>query len=667
MNKNQKYLLLFSLLLTLMLLNTLSVSAIEVNTDWFLQLKNEIEKKDAEKLLQETEVSLYDAKDLQRNDLITRFLKELAFIHIYKTKDLESAMELLMEALKLDEGSKDKNNLIYTYFGIALIFEEVDDYFNSAQFLEQAIRLNREGQSEDLQILLKQKLGEVYTKMEEHEKAFVLYQDILNYAQDVRYPELEAKTWMKIARLEQLQQKYDAALKSLINALTIQRRIKDLENEARSLQSIGEIYASLGNTQRALENFKVALGLWDEISPNEMGLATTYNSVASLYLSEKLPENALANLKLALRNAQKSQHQPLIMSTYQLLSKAYKAMGDYQQAFEAQEIYVALDDFIQKEKEDRSILKMQNRYLINQKQSTIDELEFNRIQREFELEEETRSKNFIMILFGFAVIVLLLILAFLFNQKRNNRKLAAANAQVASQNKELQEANATKDKFFSIIGHDLKGPLNSLTSFSSLLMHHTESLSKEEIQMLATDLDKSLKNLFALLENLLEWSRSQTGNIEFKAELFDLTETLHKNVGLLSQQAENKKIKIQVTNIEPIPVKAHENSVNTVIRNLLSNAIKFTPEGGKIKLGITEKDEFWVVNIADSGVGMPESVVDKIFRIDTKHSTQGTAKEKGTGLGLILCKEFVEKNGGQISVKSKEGKGSLFSFTLPKT
>ncbi|PTB92867.1 hypothetical protein C9994_13535 [Marivirga lumbricoides] len=144
MNKNQKYLLLFSLLLTLMLFSTLSALAIEVNTDWFLELKNKIEKKDAEKLLQETEVRLYDAKDLQRNDLTTRFLKELAFIHIYKTKDLESAMELLMDALKLDEGSKDKNNLIYTYFGIALIFEEVDDYFNSAQFLEQAIRLNRE-------------------------------------------------------------------------------------------------------------------------------------------------------------------------------------------------------------------------------------------------------------------------------------------------------------------------------------------------------------------------------------------------------------------------------------------------------------------------------------------------------------------------------------------
>lgn len=667
MDKNQKYLLLFSLLPALMLFSTLRVSAVDVNTDWFLELKTEIDKKDAEKLLQETEVGLYDAKDLQRNDLITRFLKELAFIHIYKTKDLESAMELLMEALKLDEGSKDKNNLIYTYFGIALIFEEVDDYFNSAQFLEQAIRLNRESQSEDLQILLKQKLGEVYTKMEELEKAFVLYQDILNYAQDVRYPELEAKTWMKIARLEQLQLNYDAALKSLINALTIQRRIEDLGNEARSLQSIGEIYAAMGNSERALENFKVALGLWDEIASNEMGLATTYNSVANLYLEDKMPENALTNLNLALRNAQKSQDQPLIMATYQLLSKTYKAMGEYQKAFEAQEIYVALDDFIQKEKEDRSILKMQNRYLINQKQSTIDELEFNRIQREFELEEETRTKNFVMILFGFALIVLLLILAFLFNQKRNNKKLANANAQVASQNRELQEANATKDKFFSIIGHDLKGPLNSLTSFSSLLMHHTESLTKEEIQMLATDLDKSLKNLFALLENLLEWSRSQTGNIEFKAELFDLAETIEKNVGLLSQQAENKKISIQVTCKEPVAVKAHENSVSTVIRNLLSNAIKFTPTGGKIKMGISEKEGYWVVNIADSGVGMPDSVVDKIFRIDTKHSTQGTAKEKGTGLGLILCKEFVEKNGGEITVKSKEGKGSLFSFTLPKT
>ena len=155
---------------------------------------------------------------------------------------------------------------------------------------------------------------------------------------------------------------------------------------------------------------------------------------------------------------------------------------------------------------------MQNRYTLGKQQNTIDQLEFNKVQRENELTERTRQNNFLTILIGLSIVILILILILFITQRKSNTKLKAANEEIQDKNKELEEVNATKDKFFSIISHDLKGPLNSLTSFSGLLMNHTDSLSKEEIQMLAKDLDKSLKNLFALLENLLQWSRSQTGN-----------------------------------------------------------------------------------------------------------------------------------------------------------
>jgi signal transduction histidine kinase len=160
-------------------------------------------------------------------------------------------------------------------------------------------------------------------------------------------------------------------------------------------------------------------------------------------------------------------------------------------------------------------------------------------------------------------------------------------------------------------------------------------------------------------------SRSQTGNIEFKPEVFDLHALLEINSELLKAQAQNKKITIVNSAAEGISTNAHKHSVNTVIRNLISNAIKFTGDGGQIVLTAKKENELVKVSIADNGVGMTKDIIDKLFRIDTKHSTRGTADEKGTGLGLILCKEFIEKNGGRIWVESEVGKGSVFYFTVP--
>jgi signal transduction histidine kinase len=199
-----------------------------------------------------------------------------------------------------------------------------------------------------------------------------------------------------------------------------------------------------------------------------------------------------------------------------------------------------------------------------------------------------------------------------------------------------------------------------------LLINYFDSLSKDEIQNLAKDLDKSLKNLFSLLNNLLEWARSQTGNIDFAPAVFDMTAILNENKELLSAQATNKQIEIVNGSSGSVQVNAHKPSISTVVRNLISNAIKFTQQSGKIWLQTDVKENEVVVSISDNGVGMSKAVMDKLFRLDAKHSTLGTAQEKGTGLGLILCKDFVEKNGGRIWVTSEEGKGTTFYFSIPK-
>ncbi|MBI9033372.1 MAG: cache domain-containing protein [Bacteroidales bacterium] len=231
---------------------------------------------------------------------------------------------------------------------------------------------------------------------------------------------------------------------------------------------------------------------------------------------------------------------------------------------------------------------------------------------------------------------------------------------------QLRELNATKDKFFSIIAHDLKNPFNSLLGLSELLNLSYEEMNKEQHKEIIENMHLSANTLYTLLENLLHWARSQSGAMEYKPEninLFDLTTTV---LILSNKQAEEKQITILNKLTNPLNVYADPQMTSTVIRNLISNAIKFTPENGEIT--IAQKmfsPEFAEISITDTGVGIPEVVRTHLFDIGNKVSTKGTRKESGSGLGLILCKEFVEKNGGKINIESTVGKGSRFYFTIP--
>jgi PAS domain S-box-containing protein len=230
---------------------------------------------------------------------------------------------------------------------------------------------------------------------------------------------------------------------------------------------------------------------------------------------------------------------------------------------------------------------------------------------------------------------------------------------------QLKELNATKDKFFNIVAHDLKNPFTSLLGSSELLFREIDQMDNEKIKTLASILNDASKSGYAILQNLLDWSRSQTGMLKFNPERIDLNNLINENITNVQLLAANKDIKVFSEAEEGIFIFADKNMINTILRNLLSNAVKFTYKQGKIVVNAMINSDEVIISVKDTGIGISKENIDKLFRIDTKFSIPGTNNEQGTGLGLKLSREFVEKQGGRIWVESNENKGSEFKFSIP--
>ena len=242
------------------------------------------------------------------------------------------------------------------------------------------------------------------------------------------------------------------------------------------------------------------------------------------------------------------------------------------------------------------------------------------------------------------------------------------NEKLVRLNKDLKESLAAKDKFFSIIAHDLKEPFNTLIGFSDFLLKSAETSSPAEIKNVVKHIFDSSVFGFELLNNLLEWSRSQTGRIKFKPEEVMISEPISRVTDLLQGTARRKGIQLSVSGPNDLKVQVDRKMMETVLRNLISNALKFTSAGGSVIIRYSILDNRRIeIRVIDTGKGIKPEDLPKLFRIDESFSTPGTEDERGTGLGLLLCKEFVEKNGGNIEVTSETGVGSEFCITLPAT
>jgi len=244
--------------------------------------------------------------------------------------------------------------------------------------------------------------------------------------------------------------------------------------------------------------------------------------------------------------------------------------------------------------------------------------------------------------------------------KKAKKTISLQNEELEVQRKKLHELNASKDKFFSIIAHDLRNPIAGFLNLTEILSENFHTFSENESKEFIDIMNQASKQLYNLLENLLQWSRSQTGSIPFEPKYTSIKKIVENTIDLLMVNIENKKIKVYIKIDDQCHVYVDENMITTVIRNLVTNAIKFSNSEGTITIRAELNESFVVVSIIDNGVGMTKEDQEKLFRIDQHHTTPGT------GLGLILCKEFVERNGGKIWVESDLNKGSTFNFTLPK-
>ncbi len=248
---------------------------------------------------------------------------------------------------------------------------------------------------------------------------------------------------------------------------------------------------------------------------------------------------------------------------------------------------------------------------------------------------------------------------------RNITERKKTEDQLRESQEHLQRLNATKDKFFSIIAHDLKSPFNSIIGFSNLLLDRVKDTRDTEIFEYASLIKESSIQSMDLLTNLLKWSQSQTGNINFEPGCLNLNEMAEKIMAFFSPLANQKSITLKHKIPDSFEIYADYDLLHTILRNLISNSIKFTHPKGKIVLNVQKKQFYTEISVSDNGVGMNQKTIERLFRIDRQFSTRGTKDEPGSGLGLVLCKDFVDMHKGNIWCESAAGKGSAFYFTIP--
>ena len=420
-----------------------------------------------------------------------------------------------------------------------------------------------------------------------------------------------------------------------------------------------------------------------EKTPNDLqpGLLESQSSLSTptqetVVAAKRTRDANIRFYQRVLVSAQRKGLHQQVCETHRHLSEAFAANGDYQKAYVYQRLYVASHDSLQ---------RIQRTLATNVAVSTVPvKVQMASLPNKAAVSEPREWPligNTLFLASGMASLLLTFLL-YRSNRRtqRINRLLRRQNSEIRHQkallvaqrdnikekSQKMEMLNFTKDKFFSIVAHDLRGPINSLSSFSTLLANDLPRLSPQEIKVIAQELNKSVKNTSQLTENLLTWARLQMNNQQHFPTPVDLEKVMEDTVALFQTTAQQKQITLR-TEAEPgLQVYADDSHVRFILRNLTANAIKFTRHKGTVCISTQLEHGQVKISVSDNGVGIQRAVMEKLFRIDAKHSTAGTAGEKGTGLGLVLCKEFVEKNGGRLIVESEPGQGSTFAVYLQK-
>jgi len=610
-------------------------------------------------------------------------------------------------------------------YSLGLLYEEkTNDLLQAVKYYKLAIQQAKEANNTDW-ISYEGWLGYTLTKTGDNEKALFHLLRATEETESRNMITRLPRTYTLLAFGYREVKDYPKAELYFTKVLEASLKVNDSTNIHTALHELGNLYSFKNDIKMALLYHKQALQIREKLQRPNL-LVYSYHDIANDYLKSDSLETALSYYYKAEYYSQKNNDTWMILvinksivgalltlkefknaeerilkiqklaeqlniktayfQLYDLWYAYYRATGQFEKALNYYEKAKVYNDSISNEQIQKNILELDKKYETAKKDKELTE-------NQGHIKRQQIIMQFIII--GSILIAFFLILVFIqFRQKKAaNVKLEFQNQEILSQKEELKtqsenlqiinnqlteqrneieiqrkklfELNATKDKFFSIMAHDLKNPFNSLLGMSELLSMNAFIFPPEKVQKYAQIMHSSSKQAYTLLENLLSWSRFQTGTLTPKFSKERPSALINEIKMLLDAAAQSKDIYLISDVIDDDPIVADIEMTKTVLRNLVTNALKFTFPEGTIKIECEKHENEMVFGITDTGIGIEPEHINKLFRIESKFSKNGTADEKGTGLGLILCKEFVEKQHGRIWVESETGKGSCFSFTIP--
>jgi len=441
------------------------------------------------------------------------------------------------------------------------------------------------------------------------------------------------------------------AKKYIDNTLKIYTEKKSKYGISNAHKNLGIVEYSMGNYDLAEKYLNEALAIKKEVN-DLLSLPTIYEYIGLCQVGKGQINEGLKNLNQGLAVAVSNNQKKIQLNIYSKLTEVYLSINDLKNALSCQKKQIEIQDLILSGAANIKIEQLQAIYEIDKKNGQIIELEKQNEINALTIKQH-RISQLIMIV-GVVIAFLISLSIYWFYNKIRHKNL------------ELKETNAAKDKLFAIIAHDLRGPTGNLASFLEHLNDTFADHSPDELKQILLSLHKSADSVSVLLENLLIWAQSQLNKIEYRPKELELSDVIQNSVRGLRQSADNKQVDVNLELDDNILVMADPNMVQTVVRNLFSNAIKFTNRGGSvlIKTEVSGMNKA-CISITDNGIGIEKASLSKIFDISNTFHRPGTENEKSTGLGLILVKDFVERNNGTITIDSQSGKGTVVSFTLP--
>lgn len=587
------------------------------------------------------EEAMIAAKALKLNHEVARLSNFLGVIYIHFLYNTKDGISHLHHALEISMYEKDSVQLGFAYNNLGDAYLLTGNTTLSLEYTETSLKIF-ENIKDTVGIAYGYiNLGSVYRKEGDYEAAIVYFERAKAYREQIGDPNASQSVLLELAETYHGQGDIERALRIYQESYEYQISINNVLYTGITLNLLGHANEEIGELDKAYDNYSEAIKVFTKIE-YQAGLLDAHLGLALVYAKQKSIKKGEEVLNKALEIAFELDLDAKVLETYKYYSKFYQHLGMYHEASVKSEQFLLLYD---------SILSVQKFETLNELQKKSFN-EFNHRLTEQALKASKLKETYLFII----VLLMLTIVIGSIWRVRVNRKM----------NLNLKSLNYTKDKLFSVISHDLKNPFNSLLGFSEILIENIENKDYENIGKYAEIINYSAEENLKLLTNLLNWSRSQTGQIRYQPSCFSFDKLLKEIQNLFQIEADKLGINLVFNLSVRENINADSDILRIILNNLISNAFKYTNEDGKIEVFAEIKQDKLIIKIIDNGIGMSKKTKAQLFNSTQLKSIDGLRKEKGTGLGLMICAELIALHKGDIKVLSELGYGSTFIISIPQ-